>query len=56
MIKNNTDINALSLGRVLQLCGQFVDGRVASMIVVEDGDWKIDAGQSLCFEMASIPT
>ena len=47
VVKPNTDINSLSLGKVLSLCGQFVDGRVAGMLVHEDGVWKVDPDQSV---------
>lgn len=44
-IKNNMDINALSLGAMLSFCGQFIDGRVNRMLVDDAGVWKVDAEQ-----------
>lgn len=41
-IKANTDINAFTLGKMLSFCGQFIDGQAASMLLQEDGEWKVD--------------
>ena len=47
VVKPNTDIKALSLAKVLSLCGQFVDRRVAGMLAHDDGVWKVDRDQSV---------
>ena len=46
-IKANTDINALTLGKMLYFCGQFVDGQASGMVLQEDGMWKVDPEQLL---------
>ena len=41
-INSNTDINALTLGKMLCFCSQFVDGQASSMVLEEGGMWKVD--------------
>ena len=53
-IKNNYDINALSLAKMLSFVGQFVDGRVHRMMVVDaGGNWAVDGEQRLSFSIGS---
>ena len=46
-INANMDINALTLGKMLCFCGQFVDGQASGMVLQEDGIWKVDPEQLL---------
>ena len=46
-IKANMDMNALTLGKMLSFCGQFIDGQAVSMLLQEDGEWKVDPEQIL---------
>lgn len=49
-MKQNTDLNALSLAKILHFSGQFVDGRLAPIIAecLESAyGWKVDAAQLL---------
>lgn len=41
------DINRLTLGKFLAFCGQFVDGRLAPMMVNHGTGWKVIGSQSL---------
>lgn len=43
------DIHALTLGRMLHFCGQFVDGQVSGMLVDDGGAWKVRAEMCLGF-------
>ena len=46
-IKVNADVAALTLGKALQICGKFIDGRVRRMLFLEDGKWKADPDERL---------
>ena len=53
-IKANTDINAFTLGKMLSFCGQFIDGQAASMLLPEDGEWKVDLCLGNCNHLWSL--
>ena len=46
-IHPNTDIGSFTLGDVLKFVGQFIDGTLASTIVYEEGEWKVNPDQPL---------
>ena len=42
------DVNALTLGKMLEFCGQFLDGQASRMVLENQGGvWKVDPEQCL---------
>ena len=46
IIKPNVDINALTLGRMLEFSAQFLDGRLEGLLIKQGAEWLVDGEQS----------